>query len=259
MSAVQFTAANLCVALNARSIIRDCSFSMRAGEFITIIGPNGAGKTTLLRALAGLIPYSGSLALDGVELSQITAASRAKQIGYLPQNGSVHWPMRVRDVVALGRLPFGAMLQRLSAGDEALVQKALRDCDVAHLEDTAATELSGGELSRILFARVLASDTPVILVDEPTASLDPAHQISIMQLMARAAKAGRMVVSVSHDISLAVQHATRMIALERGFIAGDGSPIDLLDSGVLQRIFGVRFLRAEIDGVSAITIARQAI
>ncbi len=252
-----FEAHSLAVSIAGRAILHDCAFTMQAGEFIAIVGPNGAGKTTLLRALAGQAPFKGRLRLNGGDLAICAPSLRARTISYLPQNGGVHWPMRVREVVALGRMPFGASLQRLTKVDNSLVKKALEDCDAAHLADLPATDLSGGELSRVLLARVLASDTPVILADEPTASLDPAHQIATMQRLAVAAQAGRLVVAVSHDISLATRYATRMIALEDGVIAGDGAPGSLLDSGILERIFGVRFLQAEIDGVRAVAIARQ--
>lgn len=247
---------NISKAFGSLVVSNAVTLDVTPGQRHTIIGPNGAGKTTLLRTLAGLAQYKGRLRLNGGDLAICPHTLRAKTISYLPQSGAVHWPMRVRDVAALGRMPFGASLQRLSAQDRSLVQKGLEDCDAAHLADQSATELSGGELSRVLLARVLASATPVILADEPTASLDPAHQINTMQRLVASAQEGRLVVAVSHDIDLAARYATRMIALENGVIVGDGAPESLLDSGVLQRIFGVRFLRVNVDGVSALTIAR---
>ena len=162
--------------------------------------------------------------------------------------------MRVRDVVALGRMPFGASLQKLSAADDALVQQAMADCGIVHLADKPVTELSGGELSRVLLARVFAVSAPVILVDEPTASLDPAHQISIMQLLARTAASGRIVIAVSHDIGLAAQYAGRIIALDHGRIAADGPASLVVDSHALETVFGVRFHRTMIEGRDVVTI-----
>ncbi len=249
--------AALSISIGGRAIVRDCSLEFRRGEFVTLVGPNGAGKSTLLRALAGLSRYSGSIRLEGRELLTVADDLRARTIAYLPQQASVHWPMRVRDVVALGRLPFGASMQKLSAADAEIVGNALQKCAIQNLADFAATELSGGELSRVLLARALAVEAPILLVDEPTASLDPAHQIRVMQALAQEAAAGRLVISVSHDIGLALPYSTRMLAMSDGAVAGDSTPSGLLDSGVLERIFGVRFHMALVGGAQALAISQR--
>lgn len=249
------TAHGVSAEIDNRTIVSDCSFTLNAGQFIAIVGPNGAGKSTLLRVLAGVIPYRGALRFAGEELAKMNLAARARGIAYLPQNGGVYWPMRVRDIVALGRLPFGATLQRLSPSDTILVERAMEDCNVTEFAERSAPSLSGGELSRVLLARLIASDAPIILADEPAASLDPAHQIAVMQLLERKAAEGKTVVAISHDIALAARYAERMIVMEDGRIAAADTPTALLDSGILERIFRIRFHRIAVEGGTALTIS----
>lgn len=245
----------LTVDLGGRPVLQDCSFVAAPGEFIIVAGPNGAGKSTLVRAIAGLQSHHGTVAFGAEEAGMMDIARRARLVAYLPQHGAINWPMPVRDVVALGRLPFAASLQRLSREDEQAISKAMFDCDVTHLADCLATELSGGELSRVLLARALAAQAPILLLDEPAASLDPSHQSAVMEMLTRIAQSGKLVVAVSHDIVQATQYASRMIVLAAGKIVADGAPRDLLDAGLLERIFSMRFHRVDIGGEEAIAIA----
>lgn len=242
------SAADVRLDRDGRSVLSDISCEFRAGEFVIIVGRNGAGKSTLLRALAGLLRCQGDIQIEGVDLAGLTSPRRAQSLAYLPQGGQAHWPMPVRDVVALGRLPFGASLQRPGASDALAIAQAMADCELEPLAERPVTLLSGGELSRVLLARALASDTPVLLADEPAASLDPGRQLATMDLLARKAASGKLVVAVSHDIGLAVRYAGRMLVLENGALAADDTPGALLDSGLLERIFGVRFHRVRSVG-----------
>ena len=162
--------------------------SLPSGHLVALVGPNGAGKTTLLRALAGLVPSTGAIDVGGDALSSLSLRERARRFGYLPQGHIMHWPLPARDIVALGRYPHGATdPARLTPKDTEAVLRAMQATDVVEFSERRVTELSGGERSRVALARVFAVEAPVILADEPTASLDPRHQIDIMKSLRAAA------------------------------------------------------------------------
>jgi iron complex transport system ATP-binding protein len=242
------------VTLGDMPVLKNCSFSAAPGEFIVIAGPNGAGKSTLLRALAGLQPAAGSVAMSGRGAQELSLGSRARLLAYLPQGGFVHWPMKVSDVVALGRMPFGSSLQTLTARDAQAIDRAMTACGVAHLAQKTATELSGGERSRVLLARALATDAPILLLDEPAASLDPVHQSAVMSMLAALASEGKLVIAVSHDLPQSVAHATRILLMDGGQIVADDKPQALFAAGAFERIFNMRFHIVEIDGVKTLAM-----
>ena len=172
----------------AARVLRDISLSLPAGRLVALVGPNGAGKTTLLRALAGLVPSQGAIDVGGDALSSLPLRERARRFAYLPQGHVVHWPLPARDIVALGRYPHGATdPARLTPKDAEAVLRAMQATDVVEFSERRVTELSGGERSRVALARVLAVEAPVILADEPTASLDPRYQIDVMRNLRAAA------------------------------------------------------------------------
>ena len=240
------TAENLNVALAGRNVLKNVSLSLSLGHLVALVGPNGAGKTTLLRALAGLIPSDGSIRVNGDALSSLPLRERAKRFGYLPQGHVVHWPLPARDIVALGRYPHGVTdPARLTPKDAEAVLRAMQATDVVEFSDRRVTELSGGERSRVALARVLAVEAPVILADEPTASLDPRHQIDVMKNLRTAADKGVLVIVVTHDLGLAARFADHVLVLHEGRLVSQGAPMDALSEQVMADVFRITAYRAE--------------
>ena len=237
----------LSVALGGRTVLRDISFALERGQMAAIVGPNGAGKTTLVRALAGLVPASGDVLVGGEPLQMLSLRDRARSFAYLPQGHSIHWPLPVHDIVALGRYPHGATdPSRLAAADQAAVSKAMAETDVAGLADRPVTQLSGGERSRVILARVLAVEAPVILADEPTASLDPRYQIEVMRLLRHQAERGTLVVVVTHDLGFAARFADLVLVMNAGRNTMAGAPAEALAPEILLDVFRISAYRAVV-------------
>lgn len=243
--------AGLSVTLSGRCILEDVSLSVARGEFVVIVGPNGSGKTTLLRAASGLIPSTGTVTVEGEALAKLRARGRARRIAYLPQGHVFYWPMPVADVVALGRLPRGAGAD-LSEADRAAVERAMADTGTVQYAERPVTTLSGGEKARVAIARVLATEAPVILADEPTASLDPRYQLAAVALLRRHADAGGAVVAVLHDLALAARSADRIVVLDAGRIVADGAPRAVLTAERLAVTFGVTAEIVEVAGMPVV-------
>ena len=234
------------VALSRRPILNGVSLSLPSRQLVALVGPNGAGKTTLLRALAGLVPSTGSIEIGGDRLSSLSLRERARRFGYLPQGHHVHWPLPAKDVVALGRYPHGATdPARLSLRDEQAVLRAMQATNVVEFAERPVTELSGGERSRVALARVLAVEAPVLLADEPIASLDPRYQIDVMINLRSAADRGVLVVVVTHDLGLAARFSDTVLVLSDGRLVAQGKPEQALSEQILADVFRISAYRAD--------------
>ncbi|MFK7746081.1 MAG: ABC transporter ATP-binding protein [Roseobacter sp.] len=225
---------DLGVTLQQRVVLRDVSFTVAPGEFVGLIGANGAGKTTLMRALLGLLPHDGQSTL-----AQLSQSARAAQAAWMPQSRDIAWPLSVHSVVMLGRIPHLGALQKPGGEDARLVDAALARMELTEMRDRAATQLSGGEQARVLIARALAQDTPLLLADEPIAGLDPAHQIATMQTFAGLAEQGKSVLVSLHDLGLAARHCSRLILLGDCTVVADGPPETVLTPERLAQVFGI--------------------
>jgi len=227
------TLTDFAVTLRDRTVLRDVTLSIGKGEFVGLIGPNGAGKTTLMRAALGLIPGTGDSSL--LALSE---RDRAKAVAWMPQAREIAWPVSVETVVMLGRTPHMVGMTP-STEDAAQVDAALAQMELQEFRHRPATQLSGGEQARVLIARALAQDTPLLMADEPIAGLDPAHQISTMRAFAAQAEQGKSSLVSLHDLGLAVRHCTRLILLGEGRMIADGPPAEVMTPERLAQVFGI--------------------
>jgi iron complex transport system ATP-binding protein len=244
----------VCVVLGGREIVHRVTLSLDAARLVALLEPNGAGKTTLLKAMAGLLPARGSVRLGGQSLADLSRHQRAQRIGYLPQGHQVHWPLSARDVVALGRYPHGlADPARMSAVHTEAVDAAMTRTDTMRFADQPVMTLSGGERARVMLARVLAGQADVLLADEPTASLDPRHQITVMQDLKAESRRGALVIAVTHDIALASRLADEIVLMHEGRIVAQGSPAEVLTNERMASVYGVRALRQTVDGEDVVT------
>ncbi len=237
------------VVYDGRRALDRVDFAVRPGEIVALIGPNGAGKTTLLRALAGLIaPAAGAVLFEGQALARAERKRFARAVAYLAQNAPVHWPLTVRRLVALGRLPWLDAWQRPGEADERAIEAALARADVAALADRPVTTLSGGERVRALMARALAGEPRVLLADEPVAALDPFHQLQVMEILRSLAKAGGAAVAVLHDLTLAARFCDRLALLAEGRLLAEGPAARVLSADMLARAYRIEALSGTVDG-----------
>lgn len=232
--------AHIHASLGGTRVIRNVSLKVRDSVFIGLIGPNGAGKTTLVRAIAALIPHQGTIELNGQAIAAMEPRARARAIAYLAQGAGSHWPLEVSRLVALGRLPHLAPFRRPAPDDEAAIARAMHLADVGNFRGRDVLTLSGGERARVLLARALAVEAPLLLVDEPVASLDPYHQLGIMEVLRTYASAGRTVIAVLHDLSLAARYCDRLVLLDEGVVKADGRPDEVLTPANLEAVYRIR-------------------
>lgn len=228
--------------------VRATTVELEPGELIGLIGPNGAGKTSLLRGLAGIAGTGREVSWRGRPLAALAADARAREIAYLPQAPAAHWPLAVRELVALGRMPHRRFGERLTATDLGAIDEAMHKTDIASLAARPVDRLSGGERMRVHLARAFAVEAPVLLVDEPIASLDPYHQLSVMRLLSGHREAGCLVVAVLHDLNLALRYCTRFLLMDAGEIAVDDAPAAALDAARLARHYRISAWLTEHEG-----------
>ena len=225
--------------LGGTEVLRGVSLDVRAGEFVGLIGPNGAGKSTLMRAAIGLIPAGGARQIGETPIERLAAGERARRVAYLPQGREIAWPVTVETLVALGRAPYRKSFAPPDAADRTAVEAALSRMDVADFRTRPATDLSGGEQARVLIARALAQEAPLLIADEPTAGLDPSHQIELMETFATLAREGRGVLASLHDLGLAARWCGRVALMDGGRIVAEGTPVEVLTAERLQQVYGI--------------------
>lgn len=215
------------------------SVEFGAGELIAVIGPNGAGKSTLVKLIAGLLPPdAGRVEVDGRELATLATRERARRIAVVPQSLNALPDVNVFDFVLGGRYAHLGTWNRTSGEDRELARRALEDADAADLAGRLLTQLSGGQRQRVLVARALAQESEILLVDEPTSSLDPEHQLAVFDLIARLTCEGRTALAVTHDLNLASQFATRVLLMQEGRVVASGSAPEVLCEEVLAPVYG---------------------
>jgi iron complex transport system ATP-binding protein len=223
-----------------RTILDNVSLSVDSGAFVCVIGANGAGKSTLLNALAGLLrPDQGAVEFDGKAIGAWKPADLARARAFVPQNPRCEWPISVERLVALGLTPTLPAFGALAPDMMARIDQTLLACDLERLRDQPATTLSGGELGRAMLARALVGDPSALIIDEPTAGLDPRHALDAMVRLKALAGAGRLVLASIHDLTLAARHADILIALKDGRVVAQGPVRDLLTPELLLEVFEV--------------------
>lgn len=241
-------------------VLCDITLSFRPGELTCVIGPNGSGKSTLAGLMVGLhTPTGGRIEVMHAPLATMPHRQRARWISLVPQRSLCSFDFTVMELVAMGRYHATGATdgRRLPAADEAAIEEAMRLAGVSHLANRLITELSMGEQQRVGIARMLAQDTPVVILDEPTASLDLQHQLELMDLLEAIKKQGCCLVLITHDLNIAAQCADNVVALHQGRIAARGKPAEVLCDQVLGEVFGVR-LQARGDTMGFVLNRKSA-
>ncbi|QTX04942.1 ABC transporter ATP-binding protein [Agromyces archimandritae] len=241
------TAESLELRYEQRTVATDLSVALPAGKVTAIVGPNACGKSTLLRAMARLLaPKAGRVLLDDRDVRRLSPKELAKRVGLLPQSSTAPGGLTVAELVARGRHPHQRMLQQWSAEDAAAVDRALAATSTAELADRPLAELSGGQRQRAWLALLLAQDTPVLLLDEPTTYLDIAHQLEVLELCHRLNREqGRTVALVLHDLEQACRYADHLVVMRDGTVLAAGAPREIMTEELIARAFGVRALVQE--------------
>ena len=233
------------VETDGRWLVRHATLALKPGHLTALVGPNGSGKTTLLRLFGGLWrPSEGRALLDGRDLGTIRRQELARRVAFTPQDTHLEFAFTVRDVVGMGRHPHLGRFQRETERDTRAVAEAMRRADVAHLAERPVTELSGGERQRVLIARSLATQADAILLDEPTANLDIAHALDVLDLCRRLADEGKTIGLAIHDLNLAARYSTEIALVRAGALVATGAPDEVLSDAGIMDVFGVRAERA---------------
>jgi len=220
------------------AIVEDVDLDVGEVEFVSVVGPNGAGKTTLLRLIAGdLRPSTGSVSLAGKPPADLRPEALALLRAVLRPDPGGAIPFTVRTVVTLGRHPYRRDPANSAARDAEVVDEALAATEITHLADRVVSTLSTGERTRVTVARVLAQDTPIVLLDEPTTALDIGHQEATMALLHGVARQGRTVIAVLHDVNAAAAYTDRIVLMDRGRVRASGPPAEVLDDDLLSEVY----------------------
>jgi iron complex transport system ATP-binding protein len=241
------------VTLGRVRAVEAVSLTIAAGEIVALLGPNGAGKTTIMRAGLGLVPRTGGVLLGGAEPLTLSARQRALRAAYLPQRPQSIWPISVESLVALGRFAHGAAPERLNTRDQEAVDVALEACSLNPLRARRMDQVSGGEKARAHLARALAQQAPLLVLDEPTAGLDPAQALNVADILrAHAARGGGVLLS-THDIGLAARVAHSVLVMREGRVLAQGEPQAALTPQALEAAYG-RKIRLEPVGAALVVV-----
>jgi iron complex transport system ATP-binding protein len=223
-------------------ILKGINLNIKAGEFVGLIGPNGAGKTTLLKCINGINKGEGSIKINDCLINNLSCKSIAKQVALMHQNTFVTFPLPVIDVVLTGRYPYLKRTRGETREDYEIARKYMKFTDTLKFEERPVTQISGGERQKVFFAKVLAQETDLILLDEPTASLDIAHEEQIFKYSSKLCSLGRTVIAAVHDLKIASRYCSRLVLMKDGAIVADGSPEEVLSSENLSWAYGVNAL-----------------
>ena len=247
-------ARDLSVRYGERVAVDGIDLTLERGERLALIGPNGSGKTTLVKALAGIVrPSRGEVSLDGRAVGALTDRERARRFALVPQTFDTPFAFAAREIVALGRTPHARPFGRLADSDHDAIARAMTDVDATDLADRPFGELSGGERQRVILAMALAQQSDILLLDEPTAHLDLAHELRVLDLVRELARSRDLtVIAVLHDVALAASHFERVVVLHRGRVAADGPAADIVTAPLLARVFAVAARVYWHEGVAAI-------
>ncbi|WP_226482900.1 ATP-binding cassette domain-containing protein [Natrinema amylolyticum] len=230
--------ANCSLSFGDLSVLEDVSLTIEPGEFVGFVGPNGAGKTTLLRLISGALePDSGTVSIDGVDVHDLSSRDSSRLVSVVPQDTTLSFSFPVRDVVEMGRHPHRSRFSSPTPEDRDAVERALERTRTADLADRPIDEVSGGQRQRVVLARAIAQETPVMLLDEPTASLDVNHQVETLELVRELVNGGRTVIAAIHDLDLAARYCDRLVMLADGAVSRDGPPSAVLTGDALAASF----------------------
>ncbi|WAL41469.1 ABC transporter ATP-binding protein [Brevibacterium sp. BRM-1] len=240
-AAVPIRAAALDVGYGDHRVLTGVDFALLPGELTVVLGPNACGKSTLLKALARVLaPEAGSIWLDGADIRSLKSKEIARRLGLLPQQSNSPGDITVADLVARGRYPHQGLLHQWSESDERAVDEALAAASIAELAARPVHALSGGQRQRVWIAMVLAQQTDILMLDEPTTYLDITHQIEVLDLAADLQRQGRTVLVVLHDLNLAFRYATHIVLMREGRIVAQGRPNDIVTAEAIEAVFGLR-------------------
>ncbi len=235
---------NISVAIGGCPILTGIDADFHGSRVNAVIGPNGSGKSTLLRAILGAVSRSsGRVLLGGREAERFGRREMARTIALVPQDTHLDFSFRVEELVLMGRYPHLRPLERERRLDREIAEEALRRLDLLPLRRRDVTTLSGGERQRVFIARALATEARLLLLDEPISHLDIGHRLDIFKLLSDLARSGYTIVVVLHDLDFAFRHADRILVLDRGRKASEGEPQEVLESGILEQVFGVRLAK----------------
>lgn len=241
MSGVSLELRGVSVEYGLRTALQAVDVTIAAGELVSLLGPNGAGKSTLLRCARGtLAPSKGTVLIDGIPLAEHDRSALARRVAVVPGQTLVAFPMRVEELVALGRLPHEHPLLGLRPADRAVIDAAIERVGVGHLRGRDVRELSLGERQLVVLAMAIAQGAPLLLLDEPTVHLDLRHQVAVMDLLGDLARRdGVTVLAVLHDIALARHFFPRLLLLDGGRLVADGPPAEAVTTDRIRDVYGV--------------------